>query len=80
MIVSKVQKWGNSLAFRIPQAFSKELQLEANSKVEIKLDKEQLVIKPARKRYKLEDFLANITEENLHKEVSTGKAVGQEIW
>lgn len=80
MIVSKVQKWGNSLAFRIPQIFSKELQLEANSKVEIRLDKEQLIIKPARKRYTLDNLLENITEENLHKEVLTGEPVGQEVW
>ncbi|RKQ59081.1 antidote-toxin recognition antitoxin MazE, partial [Thermovibrio guaymasensis] len=29
----KVQKWGNSLAVRIPSAFAKELGLAPNSKV-----------------------------------------------
>ena len=29
---------------------------------------------------KLEDLVAQVTEENAHKEVSTGPAVGNEIW
>ena len=29
---------------------------------------------------KLEDLVAQITEENAHKEISTGPAVGNEVW
>lgn len=29
---------------------------------------------------KLEDLVSQITEENAHKEVSTGPAVGNEVW
>ena len=29
---------------------------------------------------KLEDLVSQITEENAHKEISTGPAVGNEIW
>ena len=31
-------------------------------------------------RLKLEDLLAQVTEENAHKEISTGPAVGNEVW
>jgi antitoxin component of MazEF toxin-antitoxin module len=31
-------------------------------------------------RLKLEDLVSQITEENAHKEISTGPAVGNEIW
>ena len=31
-------------------------------------------------RLKLEDLVAQITEENAHKEISTGPAVGNEVW
>ena len=29
---------------------------------------------------KLEDLVAQVTEENAHKEISTGPAVGNEVW
>lgn len=31
-------------------------------------------------RLKLEDLVAQVTEENAHGEVSTGPAVGNEVW
>ena len=31
-------------------------------------------------RLKLEDLVAQVTEENVHGEISTGPAVGNEIW
>ena len=31
-------------------------------------------------RLKLEDLVAQVTEENVHGEVSTGPAVGNEVW
>ena len=34
-----MQKWGNSLAIRIPKAFAAELGLEENSPVELSLVK-----------------------------------------
>ena len=31
-------------------------------------------------RLKLEDLVTQVTEENAHKEISTGPAVGNEVW
>ena len=31
-------------------------------------------------RLKLEDLVSQITEKNAHKEISTGPAVGNEVW
>jgi antitoxin component of MazEF toxin-antitoxin module len=31
-------------------------------------------------RLKLADLAAQVTEENAHKEISTGSAVGNEVW
>lgn len=31
-------------------------------------------------RLKLEDLLAQVTEENTHEEISTGSTVGNEVW
>ena len=78
---ARVQKWGNSLALRIPKAFATETALESGSEVELTLDDGRLVVTPVeRSRYRLEDLLEQITPENVHSEVDTGDAVGDEVW
>ncbi len=78
---TKVQKWGNSLALRIPKAFALDAQIENNSEVEILLVDGQIVIKPIPKQqWTLEQLLSGITSENMHQEIDTGSAVGKEVW
>jgi antitoxin MazE len=76
----QVQKWGNSLAIRIPKSFAKETKIEQGSVVDLSTVKGQLVAKPIKEpEYSLEELLAGVTEKNLHAEFDTGDAVGQEI-
>ena len=76
-----IRKWGNSLALRIPGAFSRELGLGESASVEMHVVKSSLVIKPeAVKKPELKKLLARITKENLHAAVETGAVVGKEIW
>jgi len=78
---TQVQKWGNSLALRIPKPLANEVHLTEGSLVDLAVRGETLcatLITPA--RYRLEELLAQVTPENLHGEVSTGHAVGNEIW
>lgn len=78
---ARVQRWGNSLALRIPKAFATETALESGSEVELTLDEGRLVVTPlAAPSYELEDLLAQVTPENLHSEVDTGLSVGDEAW
>lgn len=80
-MLTKVQKWGNSLALRIPKAFAVEALLENNSFVEISLKKGQIVITPVpAPSWTLDELLAGITNDNLHDEIDIGFAVGNEIW
>ena len=67
-MLAKVQKWGNSLAVRIPSAFAKEIGLCPDTEVELRLEDNKLVIIPNRKR-QLEELLKQITPENLHSEI-----------
>ena len=67
-MLTKVQKWGNSLAVRIPSAFAKEIGLCPDTEVELRLEDNKLVIIPNRKR-QLEELLKQITPENVHGEV-----------
>ncbi len=78
---TKVQKWGNSLAVRIPKSFASETSLEPDTEVDLSLVKGNLVITPvAKPSCSLEQLLAGVTEENLHAEVETGISVGNEVW
>ena len=76
---TKIQKWGNSLALRIPKSFAEETQVEAGSTVDLSINDGTLVVRPVdTPQYQLDDLLAQITAENLHEEISTGSPVGRE--
>lgn len=78
---TKVQKWGNSLAVRIPKAFARDAQLENNTDVEISLVDGQVIIKGIPTHaWILEELLSGVTSENLHHEINSGEAVGKESW
>ena len=79
---TRIQKWGNSLALRIPKSFADEVQLERGSLVEVSLADGKLLISPVKEEegITLEQLLAGVTEENLHSEIDTGEAAGIEIW
>ena len=78
---AKIQKWGNSLAVRIPKALASETGLDKDSAVEIRVVDGQLHIVPVQTtEYELEDLLNAVTAENRHDEVDTGDAVGNEVW
>jgi len=78
---TRVQKWGNSLALRIPKSFATEVGLQRETSVEISLANGKLVITPvAKPKPTLKQLLAKVTKENLHREVNTGSAIGGETW
>lgn len=77
---SRVSRWGNSLAIRIPASFSREVRIEAGDAVELQVEDGHLVVKPVRKTYTLEQLLAGVTDENLHEETDWGQPMGNEAW
>jgi antitoxin MazE len=78
-MTSRVQKWGNSLALRLPKALASEFHLVQGSAVELRVVDGKLVVDPgAPPHYPLKDLLKRITRRNLHKEVRTGRPVGKE--
>jgi antitoxin MazE len=78
---TKIQKWGNSLAVRIPKAFVKETHVAYGTAVDLSLDDGRIVIDPhPEPEYRLADLLKGVTKGNLHAEVDTGSPVGQEVW
>jgi len=80
-VKSKVQRWGNSLAVRIPKTFAEEVGLKDNSPIELRLFKGGLLLEPSSTwAPSLADLLDGVTDDNLHGEVDTGPAQGAEVW
>jgi len=75
-----VKKWGNSPSVRLPVAIMREAELDVNDVVSIAVDNEGcIVLTPVRQQEpSLESLLAEITEDNLHGEISTGNPIGKE--
>ena len=78
---TQIQKWGNSLALRIPKSFAAESHIEAGSMVDLSITEGKLIVIPvAEPTYTLDELLAGVTKENLHVEVDTGIPTGKEVW
>jgi len=79
-MTTSVQKWGNSLAIRIPKEFAKSLKLSAGAIVGFQKVGDKIVISPSRPVYTLENMVKGMTKKNRHKEFDWGKPMGKEVW
>ncbi len=76
-----IQKWGNSLAVRLPKSVTQKLALRAGRHVRVYEEGQEVIIAPAREQEKsLKDLLAMITPANIHAETDWGKPRGREVW
>ena len=77
---TKIQKWGNSLAVRIPKAFVKEAHVAYGTSVDLSVDDGRIVIDPhTEPEFRLEELLKGVTKRNVHAEVDTGESIGREV-
>lgn len=77
----QVQKWGNSLAIRIPKSFAIETHIANGSIINLSLADGKLIATPIyKKKYSLTDLLQSVSENNIHEEIVTGDPAGKEIW
>lgn len=75
------QRWGNSLAIRVPKSVAMQVGLKAQDDLEIEVQDGNVVLKPHLRRvYRLDDLVKRITPKNLHSEIDTGSPIGREIW
>jgi antitoxin MazE len=73
------QKWGNSLAVRVPKMVAQQAGLKVSDDLEIEVKNGVLVLKPQHRRvYRLADLVKRITRQNLHDEVDFGGPIGRE--
>lgn len=79
---TKIQKWGNSLAVRLPKEFAKQLALLEGSTVLVtQEDRRRIVIKHApRVKTSLAELVRNIKDNETHRETEWGIPQGKEVW
>ncbi len=78
---SQVQKWGNSLALRIPKAVASHLGLSSGSELELSIEGDRLVVKPVSSwRERLKTMMEQVEDDQLHPEIDFGGPVGNEFW
>lgn len=78
---TRIQKWGNSLALRIPKPFAEEANLTEDSPVDVSVRNGKLVVVPVvEPEMTLDDLVKRITPRNRHAEIETGESIGNEVW
>ena len=77
---AQMVRWGNSLAVRIPKNVADEARLAEGDKLIVQVESAGNLAIKAIERPTLDELLTKIKPENLHKEASWGKAVGNEAW
>lgn len=78
-MTTTVERWGKSLAVRLPRRAASATGMTEGCEVELTLKPGALVIRPTRrKRPALSRLLKRITPTNRHRAVPTGGALGSE--
>jgi antitoxin MazE len=78
---TRVSKWGNSLAVRIPQGLEREAHLSEGDRLTLNLAADgSIVLRSTRRKYELRELVSRISTRNRHSETDWGKLAGQEAW
>lgn len=78
---TRLARWGNSLAVRIPSSVVGTARLREGDELKLAVSKEgAIVMRPARRKYRLDELLSKITPGNRHEETDWGLRVGKEAW
>lgn len=82
-MTTRIQRWGNSLAIRIPKAFADEMDVAEGSVVDITVREGTLVVAPMRRspeRLDIEELVREIPADYVAEVIDWGPPVGKEVW
>jgi len=78
---TKVARWGNSFAVRLPISAVERLGLKDGTPLELTAENGKLLLTPQHTADpELAKLIAKITPKNRHKETDWGHPVGRETW
>jgi antitoxin MazE len=76
-----IQRWGNSLALRIPKAFAEETHVKHGTSVVLSLSDGSLVVRPTKRaKESLKALLSEVDSSNLSIATFEDAPKGREIW
>ena len=61
-------------------AIAKQAGLDEGDCVALGIEKDGIMLRPARRKYELSDLVSGITPKNRHRETGWGKPQGEEAW
>jgi antitoxin MazE len=79
-MTTQVAKWGNSLALRLPRAVAAEADIADGDAVDVTVEDGAIVVRPAARRYSIDELAGRITPKNRHRETDWRRPVGNEAW
>ncbi len=84
-MTTKIDRWGNSLAVRIPKTVLRGASFRSGTEVELKVVENGILISPTKSRspdrkrkYRLSDLLVKCKGSNPYRNISGGEPVGRE--
>jgi antitoxin MazE len=81
MLVTKVQRWGNSQGVRLPKSVLDLAGIDVGDNVEIEVSDQTIVVtRVARPKYDLAELVTRIPPDYKAAEVDFGPPVGKEAW
>jgi len=75
---TRIAKWGNSLALRLPKAITSSHFMKEGTEIELTEHPEGILLRPAGTSYELEQLLKGVRKGNLHSGIETGEQTGKE--
>ena len=78
---TRVSKWGNSLAIRLPKAAVQSLQVHEGEAIDLSIEGDAVIIRAPRARYTLEGLVAQMRPEDQPEAVDDTSAppMGDEV-
>ncbi|NLJ39748.1 MAG: AbrB/MazE/SpoVT family DNA-binding domain-containing protein [Candidatus Atribacteria bacterium] len=81
MNTHRIQKWGNSLAIRIPKPLAAQVGFKNQTPVTIEVSEGSIVVSPqSEANMQLSQMVDKINQHNIHNEIDFGIKQGRESW
>ncbi len=75
-----INKWGNSMALRLPKLIVKNLGLEIGKELEIELVDDKIVLKPKKEKMTLEWMCEGMNADDMHQEHFSDTVGRENVW
>jgi antitoxin MazE len=83
MMLTKVQKWGNSQGLRFSKAILEKAEIQVGDEVRISVEDGRIIIEPVyqvRGRFDIQKLVSEMPADYQVEEIDWGESSGEEVW